>query len=88
MYKKILSDVSWLKTIMNIDNNNNDDTHLCHHCGFQGESAKHLHNHLRAHDIRSFFCEDCGQSFIGKNQYDNHKSTHKTFAKSVKKKSQ
>ena len=26
MYKKILSDVSWLKTIMNIDNNNNDDT--------------------------------------------------------------
>ena len=39
MYKKILSDVSWLKTIMNIDNNNNDDTHLCHHCGFQGESA-------------------------------------------------
>ena len=57
----------------------NNNTHLCHECSFQCETAKHLHNHLQTHDFMSFFCQDCGKSFTGIKQYNNHWWSHKTF---------
>ena len=50
---------------------------LCNECGKCYEEEVNLAVHqIRTHDKRSFTCEKCGETLIGRSTYNNHIRKH------------